>query len=251
MRTLSGTTAGRSKRDELEHLQEELRNVRHQHEVLPGENAQLATRLAHLEEEVRALEQASGMARAEWNKPVSSLPEQLVTPFYATPSRKTLYGRLRSALPSAGQLLYFFFGLNALYIRTFFGNTTQAGRLRVALMLGLTLLWLLMLSSFQTHEDDDERLAWSFDDEGFHPVVSDKFRGKVLHSEVRKVEVIQGWLQRLLGTGSVRITWAPAKEGTMRTIDIPRLDAPGRLAEWLLARASEAGGKKTEGPHVG
>ncbi len=245
-----GATADRSKRDELEQLQEELREVRHQREVLPGENAQLVTRLAQLEEEVRALEQARDTARAEWNKPISSLPEQLVTPFYATASRRTLHGRIRAALPSVLQLWYFYFGLN-FWRGIFFGNTTQAGRLRLVLMLGLTVLWLLMLSTSQTHEDDDERLAWSFDNEGFSPVASDKFRGKVRYSEVRTVEVIQGWLQRLLGFGAVRITWAPAKEEVMRTIDIKRLDTPDRLAEWLLARVSEAGGMKTEGPHVG
>lgn len=72
--THKSTLAGRSQRDELEQLQEDLRDVRHQLEVLPQENAGLAQRLSQRKEELRALEQARDAARAEWNKPCLPCP---------------------------------------------------------------------------------------------------------------------------------------------------------------------------------
>jgi len=250
--THKSTIAGRSQRDELEQLQEDLRDVRHQLEVLPQENAGLAQRLSQQKEELRALEQARDAARAEWNKPLSSLPEQLVTPFIATPSQRSLQGRLFYAVRRLPQLMPLFMVL-FLYKSFFFGNKVPQGRLSLALALGAAVVWFLAhLVSTPKHDDEDERRVWSFDEEGFGlTAVGSR---KVLYSEVRQVDAIQGWLKR----GTLRVTWAPqtttrlgqVTEGSEQVLEIPLIDAPARLAEWLLAR-SRAAREKTGGTRGG
>lgn len=249
---------GRLQRDDLERLQEELRDVRRQREVLPRENAELAAQLARLEEEVRALQQARAVAHAEWSKTPPSLPAQLVTPFCVTPSRRTPYGRMGFALRSPRVFFSIMMGLGF-----YFAFFLHDSRLRGGLLVGTVIPWLMMRYLFsQKHEDDDERLAWSFDDEGFGPTASEDKRGKVLYSEVREVEVKQGWLQRRFGFGSVRVTWTPRAHLTLgelvgiqspdhRRVDLDLLDDPKRLAEWIQARAEQARKEKTGGASVG
>jgi membrane protein YdbS with pleckstrin-like domain len=66
----------------------------------------------------------------------------------------------------------------------------------------------------------------------------------VRYSEIQKVELKQGGLQRLFGFGSVRILWTPAAPTSIgkavsypnRSVDIDMLDDPKRLAEWLRER---------------
>lgn len=250
--THKSTIAGRSQRDELEQLQEDLRDVRHQLAVLPQENAGLAQRLSQQKEELRALEQARDAARAKWNKPLSSLPEQLVTPFIATPSQHSLQGRLFEAVRRLPPLMPLFTVL-FLYKSFFFGNKVPQGRLSVALALGAAVVWFLAhLVSTPKHDDEDERQAWSFDEEGFGLATAGSRR--VLYSEVRQVDVLRGLLKR----GTLRVTWVPqtttrlgqVTEGEAQVLEIPRIDAPARLAEWLLAR-SRAAREKAGAPHGG
>jgi hypothetical protein len=93
--------------------------------------------------------------------------------------------------------------------------------------------------------EDDESPTWSFGEEGFastHGVGHTS--GRVLYSELKKIEVRRGWLARLFGFGAVRVTWtrgAPTPQGkavgsTDRRVDITLLDEPQRLADWLQAR---------------
>jgi hypothetical protein len=122
-------------------------------------------------------------------------------------------------------------------------------------------VWILLRALFsQSHKDEDERSAWSFDDEGFGLLAAGAQSGKVLYSEVREVEVRQGWLQRLYGLGSVRVSWRPRgpssfgkyrEESLLRFVDIPLVEAPQRLAEWLLARTREAREKQQGGANGG
>ena len=257
MGTQTRPVPGRSQRDELEQLQEELRDVRQQREALPRENAELAAQVDRLEEEVRALEQARVAVRAEWTQPAPSLPELLVPPFCATPSRRTAYGRIRFALRQMGRGLWLMQPLVMLSANVFFSLTRYIG----SLFIGAIFSWFLLRFVFsQAHEDDDERLAWSFDEEGFGQIAAEFHRGKVLYSEVRKVEVKRGWLQRLFGVGSVRVTWTPssrpsslgkAVDPETRVVDIDLHDAPERLAEWLLARTQDAREEQPGGLHAG
>lgn len=247
---------GRSQRDELEHLQEELRDVRQQREALPRENSQLAAQVDRLKEEVRALEQARAAEHAEWTKPAPSLPELLVPPFCATPSRRTAYGRMRFAFRQLGRGLWLMQPLVILASNFFFSLNRHIG----SLLIGAILSWFLLRFVFsQAHEDDDERLAWSFDEEGFGQLAAGPHSGKVLYSEVRKVEVKRGWLQRLFGVGSVRVTWTPsarpsslgkAVDPETRVVDIDLHEAPERLAEWLLARTQDTREEQTGGLHA-
>jgi hypothetical protein len=257
MGTQTRPVTGRSQRDELEQIQEELRDVRQQREALPRENAELAAQVDRLKEEVRALEQARATAQAEWTKPAPSLPALLVPPFRATPSRRTAYGRMRFAFRQTGRGVMLVQFLLMFTSSIFFGTPPLLG----GLFIGATLSWVLLRFVFsQAHEDDDERLAWSFDEEGFGQIAAGPRSGKVLYSEVRKVEVSRGWLQRLSGVGSVRVTWTtsarPSSLGTAvdpetRVVDIDLHDAPERLAEWLLARTQDAREEKPGGPHAG
>jgi outer membrane murein-binding lipoprotein Lpp len=226
--------AGRSQRDELERLQEELRARRQRREVLPRENAELAAEVARLEQEVRALRQRVGEARTEAERAAPSLPDTLTLPFHVLPSRRTLYGRLHLAFRewswgAAGVLV----------------QLSVAGRSRRLAALGMFLLAGLVLVSFLQGPEDDDGPMWSFGEEGFASTRGvNGSSGRVLYSELKKVEVRRGWLARLFGFGSVRVTWTPgaptplgkAAGSKERRVDIELLDEPQRLAEWLQAR---------------
>jgi hypothetical protein len=257
MGTQTRPDTGRSQRDELEHLQEELRDVRQQREALPLENAELAAQVDRLKGEVHALEQARATTHAEWTKPVPSLPELLVPPFCATPSRRTAYGRMQFAARQMGRGLWLVLAMLMTTTSFFFGTP----RPLAGLFIGAIVSWFMLRFAFsQSHEDDDERLAWSFDEEGFGQLAAGAQSGKVLYSEVRKVEVRRDWFQRRWGAGSVRVTWTtsarPSSLGTAvdpetRAVDIDLHDAPERLAEWLLARTQAAREGKTGELHAG
>ncbi|MDY7232315.1 hypothetical protein [Hyalangium rubrum] len=243
MDTLTRPDPSRSQRDELERLQQELREARRQREALPGENAELAARVATLEREVRWLRRTLAVAREEAERPASSLPEQLVLPFRVAPSRRTAYGRTRFALklvlPTLASFMYF-------------AGASVDSPERSALAVGLLLLCLVLAFVLQGPEDDEEGPAWSFDEEGFAPVGKDSTHGKVFYRELHKVEVKQGMLQGLFGFGSVRILWTPAAPTSIgkaesypnRSVDIDMLDDPERLAEWL--RDQVRGAKETK-----
>jgi hypothetical protein len=249
--TLTRTDPGRSERDALERLQQELREVRRQRETLPGENAKLASQVERLEREVRSLRRTLAVARGEWEQPAPSLPERLVPPFQANPSRRTAYGRVRYALRAmvppllpftymGGQMLPSF-----THFLLFFGGA------------GLFSFGLFFL--FQGHEDDDGSQGWSFDEEGLSPVSLALGSGKVLYPELRKVEVKQGWLERLFGFGTVRVTWTPTVPTSLgkavgypnRIIKIELLDDPKRLAAWLRERMPQASTGQQGGARVG
>ena len=231
----------RSQRDELEQLQQELREARRQRETLPGENAELTSRVAELEREVRLLRRTVAVAREEAERPASSLPDQLVLPFRATPSRRTAYGRARYALvlmaPVLSSFIYFWHAI--------FDST-----LSTVLVLGTLLLCLVLSFVLQGPEDDEEGRAWSFSEEGLAPMGPGAPSGLVRYSEIQKVEVKQGLLQGLFGFGSVRVLWTPAAPTSLgksvsypnRSVDIDMLDDPKRLAEWLRERARTAKG---------
>jgi hypothetical protein len=239
MSTHTRPDPSRSQRDELEQLQQELREARRQREALPGENAELASRVAALEREVQWLRCTVEVAREEAERPASSLPEQLVLPFRATPSRRTAYGRARYALmlmaPVLGSFVYFW--------QMIFNS-----RLGTMLVLGMLLVCLVLSFVLQGPEDDDEGRAWRFSKEGLAPVGPGAPSGLVRYSEIQKVEVKQGLLQRLFGFGSVRVLWTPAAPTSLgksvsypnRAVDIEMLDDPKRLAEWLGERARKA-----------
>ncbi len=226
--------AGRSQRDELERLQEELRERRRRHEVLSRENAEWAAEAARLEQEVRALRQRVGAAHAEAERAAPSLPDTLTLPFYVLPSRRTLYGRLRFALREWSWVS-----------ATLLVQLSVSGRLRRLVVAGLFLLSGLILVSLLQGPEDDDSPTWRFDEEGFSSTrgVNGRF-SRVLYSELRKVEVRRGWLARRFGFGSVRVTWTPGgavppgKTVQVKNleVDIGTLDAPQRLAEWLQAR---------------
>jgi Bacterial PH domain len=239
--SLVNTSRGRAQRDALERVQQELRDVRQQREGLPRENAGLAEEVARLEQEVRGLRRTVEVARTGAERPASSLPGALVPPFHVLPSRRTPYGRLRFALRTMPDthpvlaLMWLALGSRPLH--------------RPLTVLGVYLLVALVLRLFLQGPEDDGAPTWSFDGKGFCSVEAGLFRGRVLYAEVRNVEVRQGWLARRFGFGSVRVTWAPAAEtsfgrkakGGLRVVDIPMLDAPQRLAEWLVARVSATG----------
>ncbi len=226
----------RSQRDELEQLQQELREARRQRETLPGEHEELTSRVAALEREVQWLRRTVEVAREEAERPASSLPDQLALPFRATPSRRTTYGRARYALvlmaPVLGSFVYFW---NPIL------NSSISGVMAVVVLL----LCLVMSFVLQGPEDDEEGRAWSFAEEGLAPLGAGAPSGLVRYSEIQKVEVKQGPLQRLFGFGSVRILWTPAAPTSVgksvsypnRSVDIDMLDDPKRLAEWLRERA--------------
>jgi hypothetical protein len=229
----------RSQRDELEQLQQELREARRQRETLPGENAELVSRVAALEREVQWLRRTVEVAREEAERPASSLPDQLTLPFRATPSRRTAYGRARYALvlmaPVLGSLVYFW-------------HAIFDSPLGTVLVLGMLLLCLVLSFVLQGPEDDEEGRAWRFSEEGLSPAGPGAPSGLVRYAEIQKVEVKQGWLQRFFGFGSVRIQWTPAAPTSIgkavsypnRMVDIDMLDDPKRLAEWLRERARVA-----------
>lgn len=233
MRLETRAGPGGSQRDALERLQEDLRAARQRREALPRENAELSAEVARLEQEILGLRQRVEAARAEAEHPASSLPEQLVPPFHVLPSRRTPYGRLRFALRSL---------TTAPIVLGYLGLSGRVGRL--AVLGGFLLLCLILIALFlQGHEDDDAP-TWSFGPEGFAEirVNTQSPRCKVLYSEMRKIEVRRGWLQRRYGFGFVRVTWAPGektsgkKAGPNQYVDIPLLDEPERLAAWLRAR---------------
>ncbi len=223
---------GRSQRDELERLQQELRDVRRQREALPRENAELSAQVERLEQEIRWLRRAVEVARGEAERPASSLPEQLVLPFRAMPSRRTAYGRMRFAMKLLPSSLAMF-----LYL----GGPAMGSLRHLAAYGGLILFCLGVLYFFQGSEDDDEAQAWSFDDKGLAPQGLATLHGELLYSEIQSVEVRQGWLQRLFGFGAVRIIWSPVVPTGIgrplsypnRFVDLDMLDDPKRLAEWL------------------
>lgn len=240
MSTRTQTDSSRSQRDELERLQQELREARRQHELLPRENAELAAQVDRLEQEVRGLRKMAEAAQAEAERPASSLPEQLVPPFRALPSRRTAYGRMRYALKALPSSVAFF-----VYVGTSVIRSSKSPAMYGGLLL-LCLLCLVLLYVLQGPEDDDEgQAAWVFDEEGFAPEGTEALKGKVLYSELQSVKVRQGLLQRLFGFGSVRIVWKPGVPTGIgkvlsypnRMVDIPVLDEPRRLAEWLRERA--------------
>lgn len=223
---------GRSQRDELERLQQELREARRQREALPRENAELSAQVERLEQEVRSLRRAAEVARAEAERPASSLPEQLVLPFRVTPSRRTAYGRVRFALKQ----------LPLIPAVLFLVWIPILGSLRYfALSAGLLLLYLVLFTLLQGPEDDARAQAWSFDEEGLAPEGWGALRGKLFYPEIQSVEVRQGWLQRLFGFGSVRIIWTPGVATDLgesesypnRLVELGLLDEPQRLAGWL------------------
>jgi hypothetical protein len=208
-----------------------LREHRQRREVLPRENAELATEVARLEQEVRALRQRLGRTRTEVERAAPSLPDTLTLPFYVLPSRRTLYGRLCFVFRASEP--WSFLGI--------FMGTTVAGlgwRLVVA---GLFFLIILFLQG----PENDESPTWSFDEEGFASTDGvEGSSGRVRYSELKKVEVRRGLLARFFGFGSVRVTWTPGEPmllgkavgPTERRVDIELLDEPQRLAGWLQAR---------------
>jgi hypothetical protein len=232
VRTRTRADAGRSQRDELEQLQQELREARRQRGALTRENAGLSAQVERLEQEVRWLRRMVEVARAEAGRPASSLPEQLILPFRATPSRRTAYGRMRFALkllPSSLAMLLYLWG-------------PMIGSLqRFAAYGGIIFFCLVLLYFLQGPEDDDEAQAWAFDEEGLAPQGSRAPQGQIFYREIQSVEVRQGWLQRLFGFGSVRITWSPGVPVAIgksvsypnRSVDLDLLDDPKRLAGWL------------------
>ncbi|WP_224362423.1 PH domain-containing protein [Hyalangium versicolor] len=243
MGTLTRPEPGRSERDELERLQQELREVRGHRETLPRENAELALQVEQLEREVRSLRDTVDEARGEWKQPAPSLPEQLVSPFLVSPSRRTAYGRLRYSFRTVLPTL-----LPFAYVA---GRLHKANEYSLFLIAGYVLFSFGLIYFMQGHEDDDGRRAWSFDEQGFFPVDLAEGSGKVLYAELQQVEVRQGWLERLFGFGTVRVTWTPAVPTSLgkargfsnRVIDIPLLDEPKRLAAWLEEQKA--------GAHVG
>jgi outer membrane murein-binding lipoprotein Lpp len=237
--TQTRSDPSRSQRDELEQLQQELREARRQRDELPREHAELTTRVARLEQEVQSLRQSVAEAREEAERPAASLPEQLVLPFRAAPSRRTAYGRTRYALMLLAPVLSTFF---------YFPATLFDSRMGPLLVGGLFLLCLSLAFVLQGPEDDEEGPAWSFTEEGLAPVGAGTPHGIVRYAEIQKVEVKQGWLQRLYGFGSVRILWTPAAPTSIgksvnypnRSVDIDMLDEPRRLGEWLQAQVRKA-----------
>lgn len=237
MSTRTQADSGRSQRDELERLQQELRETRRQRDTLPRENSELIAQVDRLEQEVRWLRRMAEVAQAEAGRPASSLPDQLVLPFRASPSRRTAYGRMRYALKMLPSSVAIFL---------YFGSSVIGSMQRLATYGGLLLLCLVLLYVLQGPEDDDEvQSAWAFDEEGFSQEGTEALKGKILYSEIQSVEVRQGWLQRLFGFGSVRIVWKPGVPTPIgksvnypnRAMDIDLLDDPRRLAEWLRERA--------------
>jgi hypothetical protein len=237
--TQSRQNPSRSQRDELEQLQEELRTARRQREALPGENAELASRVAQLEQEVQWLRRTVQVAREEAERPAASLPDQLVLPFRVAPSRRTAYGRTRYALLLMAPMLSLFL---------YFPGALFSSSLGPLLLGGLVLLCLVLAFFLQGPEDDEEGLAWSFSEEGLAPVGMGTPHGLVRYPEIQKIEVKQGWLQRLFGFGSVRILWTPASPTSIgravsypnRSLDIDMLDDPRRLAAWLQDQVRKA-----------
>jgi len=225
----------RSQRDELEQLQQELREARRQKDHLPGEHAELSSRVAALEREVQWLRRTVEVAREEAERPASSLPDQLALPFRATPSRRTAYGRARHALSVMAPVL----GSFAYFWHPIFDSTIGG-----VMVVGLLLLCLVLSFFLQGPEDDEEGVAWSFSEEGLAPSGAGAPAGMVHYSEIQKVEVKQGPLQRLFGFGSVRVLWTPVSPTGIgksvsypnRSVDIDMLDDPKRLAEWLRER---------------
>ncbi|WP_395812515.1 hypothetical protein [Archangium minus] len=235
MRLETRAVQGGSQRDALERLQEDLRAVRQRREALPRENAELAAEVARLEQEIWGLRQQMDAVHAEAERPASSLPGQLVPPFFVLPSRRTLYGRLRFALLAMPKLPLY---LGYLCLSGWVGRVTVLG--------GFVLLHLLLSALFLQGPEDDDAPTWSFGAEGFSSINCDARtpRVRVRYSELRRVEVQRGWLQRLFGFGSIRVTWSSeemtSSEGMAapsQTVDIDVLDEPERLAEWLRARA--------------
>jgi hypothetical protein len=235
----------RSQRDELEQLQQELREARRQHEALSGENTGLAERVAALEQELRWLRRTVQVAREEAERPASSLPEQLVLPFRAAPSRRTAYGRTRYALLLMAPMLGAFFA---------FAGPILDSPQRTGVVAGLFLLCAVLSFLLQGPEDDEEGMVWTFSEERLAPTGMGAPEGQVRYSEIQKVEVKQGPLQRLFGFGSVRILWTPAAPTSLgkaerypnRSVDIDMLDDPKRLAEWLREQVRTVKG----GPRV-
>jgi hypothetical protein len=245
MDTLTRPDPGRSQRDELERLQDDLRSLRQQCEALPTQNAGLAGQVDRLEDEVRWLRRSLAVAHGEQVRPSASLPERLVLPFRANPSRRTLYGKLRSGLPISG---------------LFVGLSLQAmSNLRAVITLGLLFPVCVVLRAFWLEPEDlTEGVAWQFDAEGFAPDTVPESPGKVRYSEVRKVEVVQSPLHRLFGSGAIRVTWAPSAPTSLgkaeaypdRSVLIDLLDDPHRLAEWLRQRTSPAQAGNAGGAHA-
>ncbi len=242
MNVLTRPPAERSQRDELELRQGELREARRQREALPREHAELKAQVATQEAEVRWLRRTLEGARGEWERPVPSLPDQLVVPFRATPSRRTAYGRMRFALRAMVPVL----STSAYLSSTMLFSLLQAA----GLLLLLSVCFGLMLV-LQGDEDDDEVPAWSFDAEGFRQVGGPWEGHPVRYTEVEKVEVEQGWLQRRYGFGTVHVTFRPGAATPVgkalsypdRRADLELLDDPVRLATWLRERVGEARAK--------
>jgi hypothetical protein len=247
----------RSQRDELERLQEELRDARQRREGLLRENAELSAQVSQLEEKVRSLQKARDTAYAEWSKPPPSLPDPLVPPFCVMPSRRTVYGRVRLAL---GRDELSWLAIMMCMYFTIVGDDLLLGKTTTVLFLGSLILWPILFHAFsRNHRNEDERLAWSFDEEGFGPIQEGNRSGKLLYSELRDVEVEQEGLGLLWGVGSVRVTWSPTQptslgnavaDGLSRRVDIGLIDDPQRLSDWLLERMKAARKEKPEGAHA-
>jgi hypothetical protein len=230
----------RSRRDELEQLQERLQELRRLHEVKPRENAELASKVEQLEQEVRWLRRAVTVAHGEWARPASSLPEQLQPPFSVTASQRTLYGQAHHL---AGRMTPLLTGLLVTLL------VAGPDRWRFSALPGLFLLLFLRLPRFLKSEVGR---SFEMDVDGFGP------RGigmdRVRYDEIQEVEVRQGPLQRLFGFGSVRVTWSPSGATELgrpdgypeRVIDIPLLDDPQRLARWLRERSARARAAREE-----
>lgn len=239
MSTQTRDNPNRSQRDELEQLQEELRLARGRRGDLPRDNAELGSQVARLEQEVKWLRRTVEVAREEAERPAASLPDQLVLPFRAAPSRRTAYGRTRYALQLMAPLLASYFYL--------LGPLMDSG-MGVPVLVGTFLLCLaLLVFVFQGPEDDEEGPAWMFSEEGLAPSGTGASSGLVRYEEIREVKVLQGPLQKSFGFGSLRITWTPAAPTSIgkalsypnRSVDIDMLDDPQRLATWLRERVSK------------
>lgn len=240
MSTQTRDNPHRSQRDELEQLQEELRLARSRRADLPRENAELASQVARLEQEVKWLRRTVEVAREEAERPASSLPEQFVLPFRVAPSRRTAYGRTRYALLLAVPLFTPYLYLLTAILDSGLGVLGAMGVFLVCV--GLLVFFL------QGPEDDEEGPAWMFTEEGLAPSHTGAPSGVVRYEEIREVEVRQGPLQKSFGFGSLRITWTPAAPTSIgkalsypnRSVDLDMLDDPQRLATWLREQVRKA-----------
>lgn len=250
MSTQPRPAPGRSDRDKLEKLQEQLRAARARHAELEREKAELLARTAELEEDRYGPRRATETPRGPLERPAPSLPGHLFPPFTVSPALHSPYARLLTALrqmPRSMKSCSHMLLALLVYPRFFL---LGAGAMLVALFGVLALV--------RAPEDGDAFTHWSFDREGFFPVHSGASQGKVLYREIQQVRSTQGWLQRLFGLGSVEVVWTPgaptslgsASKHSQRIVKLKLLPEPTRLADWLQWRARAARGEDVGVLHV-